>query len=128
MPSREHEQSLNVWRAGVLRERGRSTGPEVSHSGGRRLVSGLAAAPAQFGVEAGGEEQAGDEQEAGVKHAGAIGRRQRYHRGAGRLPPNPRRRQLGQRFLVVGVHAGLQAHQPAPRCQHIFRLRVPVQA
>ena len=41
MATREHEQTLNVWLAGLLRERGLDARPEVMRSGNRRVDAGV---------------------------------------------------------------------------------------
>ena len=71
MPYREQGQTLNAWRVGgCCGSAGGTPGRKCrAPAVRRRLVSGLVAMAAEFGVEAGGEEQAGDEQEAGVNHA-----------------------------------------------------------
>ena len=66
MPSWEHEQSLNVWRAGVLRERGRNAGPGVNHSGGRRVDIEVRIGPAVIAVAA-------EHGQSAAKQAEAIG-------------------------------------------------------
>ena len=66
MPTREHEQTLNVWLAGLLRERGLNARPEVSHPGGRRTDIEVRIGPAIIAVEA-------EHGHSAAKQAAAIG-------------------------------------------------------
>ncbi len=52
MTLREHEQTLNVWLAGLLRERGLHARPEVTHPGNRRIDVEVHIGPAIIAVEA----------------------------------------------------------------------------
>ena len=52
MTTREHEQTLNVWLAGLLRERGLNARPEVTHSGIGRIDVEVRIGPAIIAVEA----------------------------------------------------------------------------
>ena len=52
MTSREHEQTLNVWLAGLLRERGLNARPEVMHTGIGRIDVEVHIGPAIIAVEA----------------------------------------------------------------------------
>lgn len=52
MTSREHEQTLNVWLAGLLRERGLNARPEVMHTGIGRIDVEVRIGPAIIAVEA----------------------------------------------------------------------------
>ena len=52
MTSREHEQTLNVWLAGLLRERGLNARPEVMHTGIGRIDVEVHIGPAVIAVEA----------------------------------------------------------------------------
>ena len=49
---REHEQTLNVWLSGELRERGLNARPEVIHPGNRRVDVEVRVGPARIAVEA----------------------------------------------------------------------------
>ena len=51
MTSREHEQTLNVWLAGLLRERGLNARPEVTHAGIGRVDVEVRIGPAVIAVE-----------------------------------------------------------------------------
>lgn len=52
MITREHEQTLNVWLAGLLKERGLNAKPEVIHPGNRRVDVEVRIGPAVIAVEA----------------------------------------------------------------------------
>ncbi len=52
MPSREHEQTLNVQLSDELRKRGLDAKPEVIHSGNRRIDVEVRIGPARIAVEA----------------------------------------------------------------------------
>ena len=52
MTPREHEQTLNVWLAGRLKERGLNARPEVIHPGSRRVDVEVRIGPAVIAVEA----------------------------------------------------------------------------
>ena len=51
MTTREHEQTLNVWLAGLLRERGLNARPEVMHAGIGRVDVEVRIGPAVIAVE-----------------------------------------------------------------------------
>ena len=51
MTPREHEQTLNVWLAGLLRQRGLNARPEVMHSGVGRVDVEVRIGPALIAVE-----------------------------------------------------------------------------
>ncbi len=52
MTTREHEQTLNVWLAGLLRQRGLNARPEVTHPGNLRMDVEVRIGPAVIAVEA----------------------------------------------------------------------------
>ncbi len=52
MTTREHEQTLNVWLAGLLRQRGLNARPEVIHPGSLRIDVEVRIGPATIAVEA----------------------------------------------------------------------------
>ena len=52
MPAAVHEQTLNVWLAGLLKERSLDARPEVTHPGGRRIDIEVRIKPAVIAVEA----------------------------------------------------------------------------
>ncbi len=52
MTPREHEQTLNVWLAGLLRQRGLNARPEVTHPGNLRVDVEVRIGPAVIAVEA----------------------------------------------------------------------------
>ena len=52
MTVREHEQTLNVWLAGLLRRRGLNARPEVTHPGNLRIDVEVRIGPATIAVEA----------------------------------------------------------------------------
>ena len=52
MTTREHEQTLNVWLAGLLRERGVNARQEVTHPGLGRIDVEVRIGPAILAVEA----------------------------------------------------------------------------
>ena len=52
MTTREHEQTLNVWLAGLLKQRGLNAKPEVKHPGGFRTDVEVRIGPAVIAVEA----------------------------------------------------------------------------
>ena len=52
MTAREHEQTLNVWLAGLLRQRGLNARPEVTHPGNLRIDVEVRIGPATIAVEA----------------------------------------------------------------------------
>ena len=52
MTTQEHEQTLNVWLAGLLKQRGLNARPEVKHPGGRRIDIEVRIGPAVVAVEA----------------------------------------------------------------------------
>ena len=52
MTTREHEQTLNVWLAGLLRQRGLNAKPEVIHPGNLRIDVEVRIGPATIAVEA----------------------------------------------------------------------------
>ena len=52
MATTEHEQTLNVWLAGLLKERGLNAKPEVKHPGNRRIDVEVRIGPATIAVEA----------------------------------------------------------------------------
>ena len=51
MITKEHEQTLNVWLAGLLKERGLNARPEVIHPGNRRIDVEVRIGPAVIAVE-----------------------------------------------------------------------------
>lgn len=51
MTLREHEQTLNVWLAGLLKKRGLNARPEVTHPGNRRIDVEVHIGPAVIAVE-----------------------------------------------------------------------------
>ena len=52
MTTKEHEQTLNVWLAGLLKQRGLNAKPEVIHPGNRRVDVEVRIGPAVIAVEA----------------------------------------------------------------------------
>lgn len=52
MTTKEHEQTLNVWLAGLLKERGLNARPEVIHPGNLRIDVEVRIGPAVIAVEA----------------------------------------------------------------------------
>lgn len=52
MTTREHEQTLNVWLAALLKERGLNAKPEVTHPGNLRIDVEVRIGPAVIAVEA----------------------------------------------------------------------------
>lgn len=52
MTAREHEQTLNVWLAGLLRQRGLNARPEVTHPGNLRIDVEVRIGPAVIAGEA----------------------------------------------------------------------------
>ena len=66
MTTREHEQTLNVWLAGLLRERGLNARPEAIHPGNLRIDVEVRIGPAVIAVEA-------EHGQSSAKRAEAIG-------------------------------------------------------
>ena len=52
MTTKEHEQTLNVWLAGLLKQRGLNAKPEVIHPGNLRIDVEVRIGPAVIAVEA----------------------------------------------------------------------------
>ena len=52
MPAREHEHTLNVWLAELLRERGLDARQESAQGGGRRIDVDIRVGPVKIALEA----------------------------------------------------------------------------